>query len=904
MKFTFWKTAKTARPQSAAVGIAAPVRAAARRAVAEKLEGRQLMADVGGGLVANYYADPNFQNLALARTDATVDFNWGTDAPAPGVPAEGFSVRWSGQVAAPASGTFKLLADSAGGVRVTVDGKTVIDDWSPHARRTKSADVKFTAGQFYDLKVEYVDQGSATARLLWAAPTKSATVVPQESLYRLGTAWVSDGWITEGSGSSFSTRTATGTGGSFRSTGDVFTISSGSSATTRSLASGTGSQIAYKMVRDDGEIVAKLVSTTGGATADVVFRDSLDADATYVDLAVTGTTARFEYRTNTGGAVESTDATSVAGLPFVKVKRDGNSFAAYASATGADDSWQLVGTAPAFMDSFAHVGFAVGGGSTTLRTAAGSTASFSSVRVVPTKQLGGNLTKTYDSSTDRPFVDLVKLAHTFQTPTGKSVPQDAQGWPTQDFQVSVAGNGNIPAGKYTITFTGPAGVRVTSMRSAVSMTFGSYDAGSRTATWYANVPANQPNIGFRFLGTGGQVKKLRVLQPGYSPVNTPTYTTTYLNFLKSLSPSSIRFMDWMATNESTNGDWAKRSTADTSGWVHRGVSWESAIELCNLVGANMYVNVPGRADDNYVRNLAALIKAKLRSDLNVYVEYGNEMWATNFANGPWAYEQSLKEVQAAKRAGRESDLNYDHKPVNLSQTNLYAGGNTTWELRRTARRGKQISDIFKSVFGPTSINSRVRVVVAAQIANTSTYDTMLNYINAVYGNPGNYFYTMAGAPYFTMREYTDRVVNGKWTTLNKSLTKDQILSKMADSSGAYAVVSKWQSFWRGKQWGIRLSMYEGGHDTFGPFNIAAKAAATLDPRMKTLMKQYLNGFFAAGGTAFHYFTLGSSPYNTPYGTWAITPTPGNLNTPKAQAFKEVRAGLGARNVDPSVGVFG
>ena len=901
MKLKFWTKARSVRPQ--ANGARPSVRAAARRAVAEKLEGRQLMADIGGGLVANYYADANFQNLALARTDATVDFNWGTDAPAPGVPAEGFSVRWSGQVAAPASGTYKLLAEAAGGVRVTVDGQTVIDDWSPHARRTKSADVKFTAGQFYDLKVEYVDQGAATARLLWAAPAKAATVVPQESLYRLGTAWVSDGWITEGTGSSFSTRTATGTGGSFRSTGDVFTISSGSSGGPRSLASGTGSQIAYKMVRDDGEIVAKLVSATGGATADVVFRDSLDTDAAYVDLAVTGTSARLEYRTHAGDAVESTDATSIAGLPFLKVKRDGNSFAAYASATGADGSWRLVGTAPAFMDSFAHVGFAVGGGTTT-RSVAGSTASFASVRVVPTKQLGGNLTKTYDSSGDRPFVDLVKLAHSFQTPTGKSVPQDAQGWPTQDFQVSVAGNGNLPAGKYTITFTGPAGVRVTSMRSGVSLVSGGYNAATRTATWYANVPAGSPSLGFRFLGTAGQVKKLRVLQPGYSPVNTPTYTDKYLSFLRSLAPSSIRFMDWMATNDSTNGDWNKRSTADTSGWVHKGVSWESAIELCNLVGANMYVNVPGRADDNYVRNLAALIKAKLRGDLNVYVEYGNEMWATNFANGPWSYEQSLKEVQAAKRAGRESDLNYDHKPVSLSQTNLYAGGNTTWQLRRTARRGKQISDIFKGVFGATSINSRVRVVLAAQIANTSTYDTMLNYVNAVHGNPGKYFYTMAGAPYFTMREYQDRMVNGRWTTLSKTLTKDHILGKMAASSGAYAVVSKWQSFWRGKQWGIKLSMYEGGNDTFGPFNIAAKSAASLDPRMKTLMKQYLNGFFAAGGTAFHYFTLGSANYNSPYGTWAITNTPGKLDTPKALAFKEVRAGLGTRNVDPSVGVFG
>ena len=47
----------------------------------ETLEDRRLMADVSGGLIANYYADSNFQNLALARTDASVDFNWGTGSP-------------------------------------------------------------------------------------------------------------------------------------------------------------------------------------------------------------------------------------------------------------------------------------------------------------------------------------------------------------------------------------------------------------------------------------------------------------------------------------------------------------------------------------------------------------------------------------------------------------------------------------------------------------------------------------------------------------------------------------------------------------------------------------------------------------------------------------------------------
>jgi hypothetical protein len=367
-------------------------------------------------------------------------------------------------------------------------------------------------------------------------------------------------------------------------------------------------------------------------------------------------------------------------------------------------------------------------------------------------------------------------------------------------------------------------------------------------------------------------------------------------------------MDWVKTNDLTITSWSQRSTPTSPNWAKRGVAWEAAIELCNKVGANLYVNIPGRADDEYVRQLATLIRATLRSDLNVYVEQGNEMWATNFANGKWNYESALKEVQAAKRAGGRSVLNYDNKPVNTSQTDPYAGGATTWAFRRTARRTKQIGDIFKQVWlsarQPNPINTRVRVIVAAQVSNLSTYDTMFKFLNDVYGKPGNYIYAMAAAPYFTMGAYNDKLVNGRWTTLKKNATVADLLGTMKASSGAYANSGKYSSFWaRGKPYGVKLAMYEGGHDTFGPFNIAAKSQATLSPQMKSMMKGYLSQFFNEGGSVFHYYTLGVQSYNGPYGTWAVTNDFNNTNTPKSQAFKEVRQGIGLANVSSTSAVL-
>jgi hypothetical protein len=869
-----------------------------RRAAMESLEDRQLMADVGAGLVANYYSDGNFQNLAAARTDSTIDFNWGTGSPATGVPAEGFSARWTGQISAPTSGNYKLTADSAGGIKVTIGGKSVIDDSKFHSRHSVNGSFAFQAGEFYDVQVEYQDRGAATARLLWTPPGKAKQVIPQEDLYRLGTGWLSSGWL---SSSLTSNETRAVTGGSLTSNGDTFTLSSGFGGVDLRSASAISDadlgQFAYKTMRQDGQIVLRVDSVTNGGHANIVFRKSLDTGAPFVDLSIANGHASVQYRLNQGGSIQSSTLTNVSGPTYVKLTRDADSFAGYVSKTGAEEDWTLVGTAGVPMDTFAQVGFQVAGAGTTR-------AIVSDVRVGTSLALGGNLTKVYASSSDRPFVDLIKLTDQFQYVTGRPCPVDSNGMPTiGDFQAAVAGGGHIPGGRYTVTFTGPSSAQVVSMRSGVKVTRASIDSHGNQV-WYADVPNNQNMVGLRWLHMGNWGRNLRVLQPGYSPTNTPMYTARYLGFLRSLHPASLRFMDWLATNETTDSNWSERTQPVSADWADRGVSWEAAIELCNQVGSNLYANVPARASDDYVRQLANLIKSKLRPDLNVYLEQGNEVWATNFVNGPWNMGQALAEVKAAKRAGHESNLNYDHLKVNMAQTSPTAGNAAIWGLRRTARRAKQIGDIFKSVFGGNSLNTRVRIIVAAQIGNLYTFDVMLKYLNANYGRPGNYIYAMAGAPYFTMGQYNDKIVNGKWTTLNKNASVNQLIGGMQLSAGSYTKIKKFSTFWsHGTPFGVRLAMYEGGHDTFGPFNIAAKAKATLDSRMKSMMKNYLLAFFAQGGASFNYYTLGSNEYDSHFGTWAITTDPNNVNTPKAQAFREIRGGVGVANVLASAGVF-
>ena len=88
---------------------------------------------------------------------------------------------------------------------------------------------------------------------------------------------------------------------------------------------------------------------------------------------------------------------------------------------------------------------------------------------------------------------------------------------------------------------------------------------------------------------------------------------------------------------------------------------------------------------------------------------------------------------------------------------------------------------------------------------------------------------------------------------------------------------------------MKFCAYEGGPDTFGPNTVVAKKAASLDPRMSSLVIRYLDIWYAKGGDQFNWFVLGASNFDTPYGTWALTDNLRELRQPKELGYDAVRA---------------
>ncbi|MBI3857663.1 MAG: hypothetical protein HY293_18430, partial [Planctomycetes bacterium] len=137
----------------------------------------------GTGLAAEYYDTMDLTGTPLVRTDATIDFDWGTGSPDPSIGADTFSARWTGQLLPQFTETFTFTTVSDDGVRLWVDGRLLIDNWTDHAPAENSGTIALMAGQAVDLKMEFYENGGgAVAKLLWSSASLARAVIPASQM--------------------------------------------------------------------------------------------------------------------------------------------------------------------------------------------------------------------------------------------------------------------------------------------------------------------------------------------------------------------------------------------------------------------------------------------------------------------------------------------------------------------------------------------------------------------------------------------------------------------------------------------------------------------------------------------------------------------------------------------------
>ncbi|HEY2961107.1 MAG TPA: glycoside hydrolase family 3 C-terminal domain-containing protein [Pyrinomonadaceae bacterium] len=124
------------------------------------------------GLKAEYFTNKALEGApVLTRIDREVNFDWGMTNPAPVIPADDFSARWTGKLVPTMTGKYRFGAIADDGVRVYLDGKLIAEDWTEHAPATVTGEVTLEAGKSYDIKMEYYESKiGAVAKLVWQLP--------------------------------------------------------------------------------------------------------------------------------------------------------------------------------------------------------------------------------------------------------------------------------------------------------------------------------------------------------------------------------------------------------------------------------------------------------------------------------------------------------------------------------------------------------------------------------------------------------------------------------------------------------------------------------------------------------------------------------------------------------------
>jgi len=149
----------------------------------------------------------------LLRNDTSIDFNWGDQSPAPGLPADNFSARWTRTVTLDA-GLYRLYAWADDSVRVYVDGSLVLNEW--HGSTDTVYSVDRALGGAHRFVVEYSEHSrDARVRFWWARigdpPTATPTHTPTPTATATKTPTATPTGTTEPTHTPTATPTATAT---------------------------------------------------------------------------------------------------------------------------------------------------------------------------------------------------------------------------------------------------------------------------------------------------------------------------------------------------------------------------------------------------------------------------------------------------------------------------------------------------------------------------------------------------------------------------------------------------------------------------------------------------------------------------------------------------------------------
>jgi hypothetical protein len=144
-----------------------------------------------GGIKGEYFNNLTLSGTpVLTRAEPGIDYDWGGEAPGPGVDAPLYSVRWTGELNVPFTETYTFYANVFSAVRLSVDDQVLIDNWMAHHMAIEyQGKIDLEVGTVpIVMEISNVSGGgygggdNMQAQLSWENPSLPKEIIPQTAL--------------------------------------------------------------------------------------------------------------------------------------------------------------------------------------------------------------------------------------------------------------------------------------------------------------------------------------------------------------------------------------------------------------------------------------------------------------------------------------------------------------------------------------------------------------------------------------------------------------------------------------------------------------------------------------------------------------------------------------------------
>jgi CheY-like chemotaxis protein len=381
---------------------------------------------------------------------------------------------------------------------------------------------------------------------------------------------------------------------------------------------------------------------------------------------------------------------------------------------------------------------------------------------------------------------------------------------------------------------------------------------------------------------GNHVRNIRIVAESDlgADINAQPFRQAFLDFCAPWK--CLRYMDWLLTNNSINVSWAARKRpsfytmtghyGDRLGLFGQpmsaaavrhasGVAIEHCIAASNLTGKDAWLCVPHLADDNYIEQMALLVRETLDPRLKVYVEFSNEIWNWQFQQAQWMLRSRL--AANLMKTSRNPEPAWNREPTQWGgegHLEFAKDGEGTRHPERIGALFRRCFSIWERVFSGAHRSRLVRVCAV----QAGWFDTVQRTLRWVQENGG--CDALSPAHYFG----PDDSVYDRWDAAGASLTAEQVISDMLE------VIQKQDSdiarlAATARDYGVQLIAYEAGQHIQSrgqaetPY-LPALAAAQKHPLMREAYNRHLAQWKAHGGGLWCAFSS-VGEQGTRWGSW-------------------------------------